>query len=156
VRLVWAYGRARTTTHDSLSSDEDWMTGDTLRADFAVKPDSGGAVRKSELEHLTSFGSARALYHVDNAEQPKGPRGINYSRGKRIDIAMHAAIVATVDVVGQVDGVYLEPLPPRPDTTRAAADSTRRLPADSTRPAPADSTRPAPAATGKPRPGRRP
>ena len=163
VRLVWGYGRARTASRDSLSSDEDWMTGDTMRADFAVKQDSAER-RKSELEHLTSFGSARALYHVENDENPHGPKGVNYARGKRIDIAMDSSKVRTVDFVGQAQGVYLEPLPPRVDTTRAAGDSTRlapadtaggaRLPADSTRRAAADSTRRAPADTTRPRPRR--
>jgi hypothetical protein len=155
VRLVWAYGRARTTSRDTTSRDttanaEDWLTGDTLRADFAVS-DTGSA-RKSELEHLTSFGSARALYHVDNSEQPAGPKGVNYSRGKRIDIAMRESKVSTVDVVGQVDGVYLEPIPPRADTTRAAADSTRAAPADSAGRARTDTTPPAPRAVPRPKP----
>jgi hypothetical protein len=161
VRLVWGYGRARTASRDSLSSTEDWMTGDTMRATFGVKPDSAER-RKSELEHLTSFGSAHALYHVENEQNPHGPKGVNYSRGNRIDIAMDSSKVQTVNVVGQAQGVYLEPLPPRADTTRAAGDSTgaaaadttggRGLPTDSTRRVPADSTRRAPADTTRPRP----
>lgn len=159
VRLVWAYGRARTTTRDSTSRDstsagDDWLTGDTLRANFALA--DSGAARKSELEHLTSYGSARALYHVE-PEHPEGRKGVNYSRGRRIDIAMRESKVATVDIVGQVDGVYLEPLPPKADTTRAAADSTRRAPADSTGTTrtPADTTRTSrPPADTTPRPRR--
>ncbi len=183
VRLVWAYGHARTTSrdttvHDSTAvraspppetpvrdtgavraaardtsvrdttralgtplfrADEDWLTGDTLRADFGVVTDSAGA-RKSELEHLTSFGSARALYHIENSDHPDEPKGVNYSRGRRIDIAMKQSKVATVDVVGKVDGVYLEPLPPpKPDST--AADSARRAAGDTTRAVAPDTTR---------------
>jgi hypothetical protein len=206
VRLVWAYGHARTTSRDTtvrdttgrstavrdttgrtasvrdttghgattrdttarvapplFRPDEDWLTGDTLRADFAVVTDSAGA-KKSQLDHLTSFGSAHALYHVDNSDHPGQPKGINYSRGRRIDIAMKASKVSTVDVVGKVDGIYLEPLPPpKPDS--AAADSLRRAGTDSTGAAAPDSTRrgapdttrhpPLPADTTKPRPGRR-
>jgi hypothetical protein len=190
VRLVWAYGHARTTSRDTtvrdttarnttvrdttahdttakvaaplFRADEDWLTGDTLRADFAVVVDSGGA-KKSELDHLTSFGSARALYHVENSDHPGGPKGVNYARARRIDIAMKQSKVATVDFVGKADGVYLEPLPPpKPDS--AAADSLRRAGADTTRAAEPDTTRragpdstrhpPAPADTTKPRPGR--
>jgi hypothetical protein len=171
VRLVWGYGQTRTSSRDTVSSDEDWMTGDTMRADFAVKQDSG-ARQKSELKHLTSFGSARALYHVENDQNPHGPKGVNYSRGKRIDIAMDSSKVRTVDVVEQAQGVYLEPLPPPADTSRAAgdstrpapadttrgrgaaADTTRRAPADTTRRAPSDSTRRQPADTTRPRPRR--
>jgi lipopolysaccharide export system protein LptA len=142
VRLVWAYGHARTVTRDSASSDEDWITGDTLRADFAVKRDSAGARPKSDLEHMTSFGSARALYHVESADTAvRGRKGVNYSRGRRIDIATNDSKVRAVDVVGQVDGVYLEPLPPAADTGAQGRDSTRTLPADTTRAPAAGATR---------------
>ena len=152
VRLVWAYGNARTVTRDSASPNEDWITGDTLRADFAVLHDSVTGKAKSDLQHLTSFGSARALYHVDATDTTvKNRKGVNYSRGRRIDIATVASKVQTVDVVGQVDGVYLEPLPPVRDTTRAhASDSTGAQGADSTRakplptPTPDTTTHPAP------------
>ena len=143
VRLVWAYGNARTVTRDSASPNEDWITGDTLRADFAVVHDSVTGKPKSDLQHLTSFGSARALYHVDAADTAiKNRKGVNYSRGRRIDIATVASKVQTVDVVGQVDGVYLEPLPPVRDTSHAhASDSTRAQGAD-TSGAARDTTRP--------------
>jgi hypothetical protein len=210
VRLVWAWGHARTTSRDTtvrtlaardttvrdsmarrtaaardsarrdttaardtsasrastlFRADEDWLTGDSLRADFGVVTDSSGA-QKSELDHLTAFGSAgsaRALYHVSNDEHPEGPRGVNYARASRIDIAMEHSKVATVDFVGKTDGVYLEPLPPpKPDSAaadslrRAAAATTRAATPDTTRRAPADTTRPAPspADTTKRRPGR--
>jgi hypothetical protein len=158
VRLVWAYGRGRASAQpDSTAPDreEDWLSGDTLRANFAA-PDTG-ANRRSELEHLTAFGSARALYHSENQRDARGPRGLNYSRGLRIDIALREAKVRTVDIVGLVDGVYLEPQPPRTDSTGAdstAADSTRagapaagEVRADSVGAARADTTR-APARPG--------
>jgi hypothetical protein len=190
VRLVWAYGRARTTTRDTtvrdstvrdttarlaagrdttarrgeplVRPDEDWITGDTLRADFAVVRDSAAARPASELRHMTAFGSARALYHVESSDTSaaRGRKGVNYSRGRRIDIATaERSKVRTVDIVGTADGVYLEPLPPRADTTRGtAADSAAR--ADSTR-APARPPRAVPpsdttAAPPPPRPARKP
>jgi len=50
---------------------------------------------------------------------PHGERGINYSRGNRIQIAMREGKVRVVDIVGQVDGIYLEPKPPGWDTIPA-------------------------------------
>jgi hypothetical protein len=134
----------------ALVNGDDWLLGDSLRADFVVHGDSAGGKPKSELEHLTSYGSASALYHVEPADSAAvhGRRGVNYSRGDRIDIATSNAKVQTVDVVGKVDGLYLEPVPP-PDTTHhAGADSTEQR-ADSTRAA-ADTAR---ARGGAPRPG---
>ena len=149
VRLVWAYGSARTVTRDSTSAFVDWLTGDTLRADFAVVRDSASGRNKSDLKHLTSFGSARALYHTDASDTTiKNRKGIDYSRGRRIDIAVAAAKVQSVDVVGQTDGVYLEPLPPvrdtskaGSDTTRAAGDTSRAVRTDTSRAPAPDTTR---------------
>lgn len=133
VRLVWAYGHGHATSKpDSVVTEDDWLSGDTLRADFAAR--DSAARRTSELEHLTAFGSARAYYHTDNDRDPGGERGINYSRGRRIDIAMRESKVRTVDIVGQVDGIYLEPIPrvAPADTTRPDTTAARR-----SRPAPA-------------------
>ncbi len=172
VRLVWAFGRARTTTRDSGSTAEDWLAGDSLRADFAARRDSATGKSRSELEHLTSFGTAQALYHVEPSDTAGtgGRKAVDYSRGRRIDIALANSKVQTVDVVGQVDGVYLEPVPPpadtshadstRADTTRGAADTTRAA-ADTAHAPPAATTRrstpgrgsatpPAPPATPRP------
>jgi len=80
---------------------------------------------------------------VDEQHRDERP-GINYSRGRRIEIAMREGKVSTVNVVGHVDGVYLEPL-----TLRTAADSAAALPAigtdaSRTTPPPPDSARVAP------------
>ncbi len=150
---VRAYGRSRATSKaDSTWVENDWLSGDSLRATFAAV-DSADR-RGSRIEHVVAYGTARAYYHTDNQRDPQGERGINYSRGDRINIAMSEGKVRTVDIVGNVDGVYLEPLPPASDTVAAdstggarAADSTGRITADSTgrRATPADSApRPAP------------
>jgi hypothetical protein len=148
MREVWAFGRGRATTRpDSTVAEDDWMMGDTLHAVFAERDsatqDSAGR-RKQELRRLTSFGSARSLYHVVDEQHRDERPGINYSRGQRIEIALREGKVSTVNVVGHVDGVYLEPL-----TLRTAADSAAALPAigtDSSRttPPPPDSARLAP------------
>ncbi|OGU04446.1 MAG: hypothetical protein A2085_09125 [Gemmatimonadetes bacterium GWC2_71_10] len=156
VSLVWGYGRGHAlSTPDTMAPDSepDWLAGDTLRARFAqrtvtdsLRPDS--ARSRTEIEYITSFGNSRAYYHVDNEREAGGPRGISYARGRRIDIALRESKVRTVDVVGLVDGVYLEPL------SRAERDSA----ADTTR---ADSagvparTPARPAAPNPPPPGNR-
>ena len=124
MRMVWAFGHAQATSKpDSAAQEEDWLSGDTLRADFAEVRDSTGRAA-SEIEHVTAFGGARAYYHVANDQDSAGPPGINYSRGDRIRIAMRERRVRTVDIVGAVDGLYLEPLPPGWETLQV--DTTRR------------------------------
>lgn len=126
MQLVWAWGSARATSRpDTTAPADDWLVGDSLRADFAERPMPEDSTRlRTEIAQVISYGHARAYYHVANDADSAGQRGINYSRGDRITIAMTRRRVRTVDIVGQVDGVYLEPLPPRPDTS--ARDTTAR------------------------------
>lgn len=140
MQRILAFGDARAVSRDSARPEPDWLSGrDSLHARFVVT-DSGGA-RRSEVERVTAFGAARAYYHTENRRDSTGPLGINYVRGTRIAIAMQQRRVRTVDVVGQVDGYYLEPLPPAPrDTTRT--DTTTAL----------DTTRVRPLAPARPRP----
>jgi hypothetical protein len=144
---VWAWGTARAASRpDSAQPEDDWLTGDTLRARFRPVTDSLGR-RRSEIERVAAFGAARALYHVENDRDPAGPRGVNYSRGHRIEIALEARRVRQVDIVGQVDGVYLEPAPEDSlaADSAAAGDTTGAVRRARPRPAPGTPGRPAPA-----------
>jgi lipopolysaccharide export system protein LptA len=149
--LVLAYGNAQATSRsDTTRPEDDWLSGDSLRAHFA-RTDAGGAGR-SEIRRVLAFGGAespaRSYYHVENDRDRAGPRGISYSRGRRIQIAMQARKVRTVDIVGQVDGVYLEPLPPGADSLAADSVPTDttviRAPTRTTRPAPRPAPQPTP------------
>lgn len=123
MRLIWSYGRARADSRaDSTSAEPDWLAGDTLRAAFV--PADSGARRASAIDHVDARGGARAYYHVENTREPACRRGITYSRGARIRIAMAGQRVRTVDVAGETDGVYLEPLPCAVRDS-AAADTAR-------------------------------
>jgi hypothetical protein len=144
MRLVWAFRAARAVSRaDSTGAEADWISGDSLRATF-VRADSAGT-RRSDVNHVDSYGNARAFYHTDNAQDPK-TRGVNYSRGQRIAIALRERKVRVVDIVGQVDGVYLEPRAPIADTTRADSQRT-----DSTRVRSPTETTGAPSRPGRPR-----
>ena len=160
MKQVWAYGHARANSKsDSTVTEDDWLSGDSLRAEFA-QLDSAGH-KRSEIQKVIAFGTARAYYHTDNEKDPHAERGINYSRGERILIAMSERKVKTVDIVGEVDGLYLEPMPPlpdslKPDSLRMRPDSLRpdSLPRDTVR-ADSGAARPpavAPAPEGQPQP----
>jgi hypothetical protein len=118
--------RGKVPKIDSLPRERDWMSGDTVVASFA-QWDSAGSQR-TRLERLEASGSARSYYRVAEAKVAGGLPSINYSRGDRIAVTMKPAGqrgVDRVDIHGQVDGVYLEPIPVvAPDTT--TPDKTRR------------------------------
>jgi hypothetical protein len=112
---------------DSLSRERDWMSGDTVVASFATW-DSAGSQRTA-LERLEATGQARSYYRVAEAKLPGGLPSINYSRGERITVQMKPAGQRGVDRVnirGQVDGVYLEPVPVAAPVDTAAAPPARR------------------------------
>lgn len=133
VSLVWGFGDGHALTAPDTTapdSEPDWLRGDTLRARFGqrtVRDTVAGrdtTRERTEIQYVTAFGQARAYYHVDNEREEGGPRGVSYSRGRRIDIALNESKVRTVDIVGAVDGVYLEPFT-RAERDSATADSAR-------------------------------
>ncbi len=120
-----------TSRSDSLQPEPDWMAGDTIVARFDTT-----ALGARILSRLTARGSARAYYHVPDPDHPKGPAGVSYSRGHQIAARFTLVGLDRVDVVGQSDGIYLEPGTSSP----AARDSTRAPPGDGSRPRPAGGT----------------
>lgn len=100
------FGNARATARsDSTSTDVDWIAGDTVIARFDST--SGGA---RTLKDLSAGGNARAFYQIYDAEDPDLPPGFNYSRGLRIVATFEEENLQRVDVSGQADGIYLEPI----------------------------------------------
>jgi hypothetical protein len=106
---VRGFGRGYATSRsDSTRRDPDWMAGDTLVARF-----DSTAFSNSSLSRLTAIGTARAYYQVADPDRPGTP-GISYSRGAQIAARFTPMGLDRVDVVGNGDGVYLEPGPPAP------------------------------------------
>ena len=115
---AWAGGRP-----DSIGGERDQIWGDTLVARFGTEDSAG--TQKTRVHELEASNNARSYYRL--APKQKGGRSsISYVRGNHILIQMkkQAEGVARVDVRGQVEGVQLEPVEARPDTT--AADSTKK------------------------------
>ncbi len=113
-----AFRRAHAASKtDSLQLEADWMDGDTLVARFDTT-----ALGARILSRLTARGNARAYYHVPDADHPKNTPGVSYSRGKQIAARFTLVGLDRVDVIGQSDGIYLEP---GGATTVTPADSAR-------------------------------
>lgn len=123
---------------DSGTGERDWMEGDSVRAAFAPA-DSGPA--RNILKQVDARGHARSYYRVVDRSKP-GKASLSYVRGDLISVHMlasGASGVQRVEVRGAVDGVQLEPIPPKADSLRAdslRADSLRVHPDTTRRPGP--------------------
>ena len=117
-----------TSKRDSSSGAEvNWIAGDTLTAHWQQVADSNGQT-KSVLQQLVARGAARSFTHLhDERDSTTGP-SLNYSRGKKIDIALKADRIDRVIVSGGADGVHLEPLPPRPPADSTPAPDAAKQP----------------------------
>jgi hypothetical protein len=96
-------------TPDSASGERDWMSGDTVVADFAEP--AGADSSAASLAGLAARHDARSYHRVEPARAGAAP-SIAYVRGESITIVMQPGggeRVARVDVVGQVEGVQLDP-----------------------------------------------
>ncbi len=115
---AWAGGRPDTTED---SRDQLW--GDTLIARFDTEDSAG--TQRTAVHELESRTNARSFYRLPDSKKKVRP-SLSYVRGDHILITMKKKVegVARVDVRGQVEGVQLEPVEVKPDTT--AADSTAK------------------------------
>ncbi len=106
LREIRAFGGARTTSvRDSLDAGADWVAGDTVIARFDSVP--GG---ERILAGLEAQGQAHAFYRIFDPLIPDGEPDINYSRGLAIRARFNAVGIQEVVVVGEADGVHLEPV----------------------------------------------
>ncbi len=99
------FGNAKATARtDSTSTEVDWIAGDSVVAKF----DSTSSGSRT-LTELRANGNARAFYQIYDEEDPEAPPGFNYSRGLKIIAVFEEETLQRVDVIGQADGIYLEP-----------------------------------------------
>lgn len=102
---VRSFGVAKATSLlDTLTTEPDWMAGDTLVAQFDEAP-SGRRI----IVLLEARGNAQAFYNIYENPLRIGPPSVNYSRGGRITAHFREDMLERVDVLEAADGVYLEP-----------------------------------------------
>jgi hypothetical protein len=104
-----------TAKRDSTTppSQLDWITGDSLTAQFAQELDSITKQPRTRMHLMNARGSARALTHHSDPKDTTGAGpAINYSRGDRITVVLAGDRIDHVEVAGKADGVHLEPRPP--------------------------------------------
>jgi hypothetical protein len=120
-----AVGRAHgERAPDSASADlpelirSDWLRGDTIVGTFVqLEPPPADTIERAdadtartELETLTATGSARALYRMESADEETAESAVNYIVATQIALRMENGEVSTVDTIGPVEGVHLEPV----------------------------------------------
>ena len=107
---VRGFGTAKATSKpDSLDTEADWMAGDTLVVRFDSTETGARAIAE-----LIAAGHAQAFYRIYDEEDSTAAPAINYSRGLRIVAQFIGEAVDRVDVVGEADGIYLEPKKKKP------------------------------------------
>ena len=91
-----------------VSTQRDWMSGDTIvaRFDSLVGTDTASRPR---IRQLVALGNARSFYQMKSSKGPQTQPTINYVRGRIIDVEFENRKVATVTVTDQATGVLIEP-----------------------------------------------
>jgi hypothetical protein len=101
-----------------VSTQRDWMSGDTIVARFDSIPPTDTSSRP-RVRQIVALGNARSYYQMKNSKGSATEPTVNYVRGRIIDIEFQDRKVATVTVIDKATGVMLEPAaqPAAPKTT---------------------------------------
>lgn len=121
--LRGAFAKSRTDTTKFVSSEDDWLRGDTIVAAFDSARTAADSAAKPAIQSILASGDASSFYQVASSEGAKAAPNLNYVKGKTITVRFGAdRAVSTVTVREQATGVYLEHAP----SDTAKADSTTR------------------------------
>ena len=123
-----AYANSDPDTARMISTERDWMRGDSVMAQFdSIAP--GDTVSKPQAKKIVATGNASSFYQLAQNAKTKGPPNLNYVRGRVITVTFVNKTVDKVDVVDQASGVYLEAsAKAQPDTAAAQPPARRRSP----------------------------
>jgi hypothetical protein len=91
-----------------VSTQRDWMRGDTIIARFDTLPATDTASR-ARIREIVSEGNARSFYQMKNSKGIQTQPTVNYVRGRIIDILFEDRRVSTVTVTDKATGVLIEP-----------------------------------------------
>lgn len=103
-----AYANSDPDTTRFISSERDWMRGDVVIAEFDSIP-AADTTTRPKPKRIVATGTASSFYQLAGSSQTRTLPNINYVRGNEITILFEDRVVASVDVVDQASGVYLEP-----------------------------------------------
>lgn len=130
---VHAVGRAiafsAVDTAKIISTERDWIAGDTIDARFetleeprdAAARDSLASASSTRMRDVTASGTARAFYQLPPSGGTRGVPNLSYNRGRMITVHFEAGEMSTVTVSERSSGLYLEPAPAPTASTPAPA-----------------------------------
>ena len=118
-----AYANSDPDSARIISTERDWMRGDTIIAEFdSIAP--GDTTSKPKAKRIIANGRASSYYQLAGSGSGKTVPNINYVRGRVITVSFENRTVDKVDVVDQASGVYLEATSTGPQA--ASTPATRR------------------------------
>jgi lipopolysaccharide export system protein LptA len=112
LREVRAFGKAYANsipdTTRIISSERDWMRGETVVAEFDSVA-AADTTSRPRPRQIVATGDASSFYQLAGTGNARGAPNLNYVRGRVITVTFADGTVARVDVTDQASGVYLEP-----------------------------------------------
>jgi len=122
--LRTATATSRTDSTKFVSTQNDWLKGDTIIATFDSVKAKGDTASKPAIKKIYAGGSASSFYQVQSSQGAKAAPNMNYVKGKAITVAFAPDhTVGTVTVREQASGVYLELQPP--DSVKSDSTKTK-------------------------------
>lgn len=123
--LRGAYASSRTDSSKFISTEDDWLRGDTIVASFDSVRAAGDSAAKPVIRVINASGAAASFYQVASSQGAKAAPNLNYVKGKTITVNFGAdRTVSRVTVREQASGIYLERIPEdslKSDSTAAGA-----------------------------------
>jgi lipopolysaccharide export system protein LptA len=118
-----AYASSNPDTIHVISTDRDWMRGDTIIAQFD-SVSQNDTTAKPEPRRIVATGNATSFHQLAADVRVRSLPNINYVKGKVITVLLVNKEVTQVEVFEQAAGVYIEPLSsPRPVTPAAGVNA---------------------------------
>ena len=103
-----AYANSIPDTSRIVSTERDWMRGETVIAEFDSIP-AADTTSKPQAKRIVATGEASSFYQLAGAGNTRAAPNLNYVRGRVITVTFANKTVSNVEVIDQASGVYLEP-----------------------------------------------
>ncbi|HYN81169.1 MAG TPA: hypothetical protein VES88_06675 [Gemmatimonadaceae bacterium] len=118
-----AYASSHPDTVHVVSTERDWMRGDTIIAQFDSLA-ANDTTTRPQPRRIVATGNATSFHQLAADTRVRTLPNINYVKGKVITVLFANREVTRVEVFEQASGVYIEPLPSAVPVTPAAGSAS--------------------------------